>query len=398
MTQYFTLQCKRFSRFLPGAFLVALVLLGSLLTVYGVMTRQNEMKANQTVSIGMVGVADDNFLKMGIAALESFDSAGATLTVEEMSQDEATAALSRGDIAAFVVFPENFVDEAMYGHILPLKFVTTTGAVGLVSIFKDEVTDVIASLLLCSQRGVFGMANLLEDQGLITSLGSKMDTMAFEYVEYVLQRDRLYRLDTLGISDTLGMAQYLLCGLFVLFVLLICLPFAPALIHRDYSLNRMLTARGLGSTRQLLGQYLAFLLGLITILAVLTGALLLIPEPPVEPVALFVNLLPVTVMLSAMSFLLYTLATDLIGGVLLQFFITVSMCFVSGCLYPVYFFPAPVQKLAAYLPTGIARSQLSCAITGEPAGSGTWLLLGFAAVFLLLAAVVQKQRIQEATA
>jgi ABC-type uncharacterized transport system permease subunit len=159
----------------------------------------------------------------------------------------------------------------------------------------------------------------------------------------------------------------------------------------------MLTARGLGSTRQLLGQYFAFLLGLLTILGVLTGALLLVPEPPVEPLALFVNLLPVTVMLSAMSFLLYTLASDLIGGVLLQFFVTAAMCFVSGCMYPVYFFPAPVQKMAAYLPTGIARSQLACAITGEAAGNTPWILLGLTALFLLTAAVVQKQRIKEAS-
>ena len=91
--------------------------------------------------------------------------------------------------------------------------------------------------------------------------------------------------------------------------------------------------------------------------------------------------------------MLYTLSGDLVGGVLLQFFLGVAMCFVSGCLYPVYFFPESVQHLAQYLPAGLARSHLAGYITGDGA---VLPLLGWCAVFCAVGVASRVRAVKEA--
>ena len=98
--------------------------------------------------------------------------------------------------------------------------------------------------------------------------------------------------------------------------------------------------------------------------------------------------------LTALSFFLFTLARDYMAGVLLHFFGTLTLCFISGCMYPVYFFPVALQKISAYLPTGLARAQLSGCITGVTDLFATLLLILYGIVFLLLTVLLTRKRLK----
>lgn len=387
-------------RYLPGVLCVVLILLGGLLGAYSVMVQQQSRSSeNQKIRVAMVGTAEDTFVQMGLAALKSFDSTQFAMELLEMEEDAAHRALQQGKIGAYIVIPENFVDEAMEGRILPLKFVSTTGAAGVVSVLKEEVTDVISVLLLESQRGVYGMQGAMKDNDL-GGRGKKMDALSLNYVEYVLARDKAYSLRELGIADELGLEGYLLCGVAVLFLMLACLPFAPLMIRRDLSLSRMLAARGRGMCRQTLCDLGVYALGLMAVVFLLLGAaggLLGDRMEQLDMTQLLIRMVPVLVMVVSYSFMLYALSSDLIGGVLLQFFATLAMCFVSGCMYPVYFFPVGVQKLAAWLPAGIARSHLAGSITGASDPQALLMLLGYSGVFCLVGVLARLRCAKEAS-
>lgn len=383
MGRYFISQCKRLARYLPGALLAMAVLLGGLLAAFALTVRQ-EAPTDQKFQIALVGTADDRMMQMGLTALKAFDSSQLSMEILEMNETEARTALEQGRIGAYIVIPEEFMEEAMDGHILPLKFVSTTGAAGMVSVFKSEVTQVISTLVLESQRGVYGMQGAMKDNG-IGGRGKKMDALAFTYVEYVLARDRVYDLRELGAAEGMDLKGYLLRGLMVLFLMLACLPFAPLMIRRDMALSRMLAARG----RRGLGQYLCDLTvycgGILASVLVL-GLLARIYVKDLN----LLPAIPAVLMLASFSFLLYSLSSDLISGVLLQFFTALSLCFVSGCMYPVYFFPESLQKLAPWLPTGAARACL--------AGEGDLpLVLGYTLLFCLLGGCIRLRRIKEAS-
>lgn len=390
MGRYCYLQFKRLLRYLPGALCVVLVLLLGLSVALSVLVSNGQnAEENQKVRIAMVGTAEDSILQMGMTALRSFDSTQFSLELVELeSEAQARQQLKQGSLAAYILIPEGFMEEAMAGNIMPLKLVSTTGNSGMVTIFKEEVSRVISGVLLDSQKGVYGMQKAMRDND-IGGRGEKMTLLALRYAEYVLARDKVYRVDTLGIGDALSLGEYLACGLSVLLLHLCCLPFAPLMIRRDLSLARMLSARGRSAWLQALCDLGVYLLGLTALTAV-TLAVVAGGDAPV----LLLQSLPVLVAVGCFSFMLYALSRDLIGGVLLQFFLSVAMCFVSGCLYPVYFFPVAVQRIAEYLPAGLARSQLAGFVTGE-GGSG-WLLLAYGTVFCLVGIVARVRAVKEA--
>lgn len=382
---------KRIAKRLPGVLLAMLVLLGGLMGAFTLMTRSQGLgENNQKFQVALVGTAGDSFVKMGLAALKTFDSSSLSMEIVEMEEAQARAALEQGKIGAYIQVPENFTDEAMAGRILPLNFVSTLGAAGLVSVFKEEVTQVISLLVLQSQRGVFGMQSAMQDAQL-GGRGKHMDALAMEMVEYILVRDRTYRLTELGIAGSLGLGDYLLCGLWVLFLLLSCLPFAPLMIRRDLALDRMLAARGRPLVWQAVWEFVLYLGGiLVLVLALGTVAQEVLHAFPLWAV------LPPALLAAALSFFLYALCDDLIGGLLLQFFTTLGLCFVSGCMYPVHFFPQSVQRLAAFLPTGAARDVLAGAMTGSGNDRALVLTLAYSLLLWALGVAIRVRRAKEA--
>lgn len=396
MSKYFQLQCKRLLRFLPGALLVALVLIGSLLLAFRLFTQQSAgEEENQKFPFAFCGETEHAFLQMGLSALSSFDSSRFAIDLLEMEETEAARALARGEISAYVVIPDGFMDAALSGSIMPLKFYSTAGATGIVSLVKEELSGVVSTLLLSSQEGVYGMWDAMIDNDLHHKAGGQMDRLAFVYVDYIFARDRIYSLEELGIADALGLENYILCGLGALLLMLICLPFAPRMIPGDPALGRLLCSKGKSAWGQAACDFAAYTAALFCLTLVITlAAKLCIPQ--IGSIAsLLASILPVLLLTAAFSFMLFSLSRDMIGGVMLMFFVSVILCFVSGCLYPVYFFPVQVQQLAQWLPTGIARTQLAGCITGNAPVWTLPALLIYSGVFAAVGAWARVRHIRE---
>lgn len=387
------MQVKRLGRVLPGALLASLILLGGLLLVFRLTVEKDSTgPENQRFRVAMVGYTDDPFLQMGLSALQGFDSSRLTLDIQLMEQEQARKALSSGQIAAYVEIPEGFIEAARVGNIMPLKFVSTTGAAGLTSIVKDEITGVISQVLHHSQKGVYGMEHVVRDEGL--RLGDNMTVMALRYTEYVLDRDKLYAVEELGIADALGLEGYLLCGLSVLFLMLCCLPYGASLIRKDMALQQMLRAKGVSAFRQTAAEFGAYVIYLYIMVSVLLLGAKVFAGESFPFLAVMLRAIPVVCMAAAFSYMLCSLSSGLTGGLLLLFFSSLAMCFVSGCLYPVYMFPISLQQVAAWLPAGIARSLLSGCITEAGGGLQTLWLLLYTGGFFAVGCVVNTHRIK----
>ena len=391
MRKYFIIQLKRLLRILPPILIVAAILFGCLTVVYDAIVSMEEEEGAQTkFQVGIVGTAGDTYLKMGLAAVESFDSTRYSVEFVEMSEPDAEAAMRRGTIAAFLVIPDNFLDEAMYGNIIPLKYVCSAGAMGLVSMIKDEISQLIETMLIEAQKGIYGSGNALNDHGL--NGGKIVGEISLEYVELVFARSRMYRVTEMKKFDGLGMGGYMLSGLCVVLFLLVCLTFAPVMIRPDQSLARVLAARRRPAFLQVLCDFVVYMVGVLGIAAVI-WLLAVVKAGEAIPLKTVLQCIPALFALGAMSFLLYEAASDLVSGVILQFFVTLVLCFISGCLYPISFFPDSVQQLSNVLPTGLARLQLADCILGKTSVTTTIALLGFGLVFLAVTIVIRRIKV-----
>lgn len=388
MGKYFCVQLKRLLRILLPVLLVTAILFGCLMVVYDTMVSMSEeSKVTTKFQIGVVGTGSDFYLQMGLKAMESIDSTRFSIELVEMEEKAAEEAMRRGKIAAFVVFPEEFLNAAFRGEILPLKFVCTAGSLGLVSMIKDEFTQMIEIMLLEAQKGIYGSGDAMASLGLSSS--KVVNDISIAYAEFVFSRGNVYRATTQEAFSGLGMEGYLITGFCIVLFLLICLTFAPMMIHRDHALGRMLCARGRSVTVQTLCDFGVYLLALALVAGVVIVYLVFWMRSSVTGTMLL-QALPVLLMLGAMSFLMYELASDLVSGVLLQFFTALVLCFITGCMYPITFFPEAVQKLSAFLPTGIARLQIANCILQSHDVKNTAAALIYGCVFLVAAVLIRR--------
>lgn len=394
MKKYFLLQLKRAARFLAWGLCVVLVLFGCMSLVYNAMVMA-ETSADETensrIQIAVVGTGQSIFLQWGLAAMQ-FDSTAMSLELVAMDEDEAIDALMRGEIAAYFVFPENFVDDAMYGDVHKLRFVSTVGATGLVSIVKDEIVSIADDILVACENGSYGVGVAVEENGSPETYGKHVNDLALEYVDFLVDRSKMYRIVNVP-QNSIPFDRYMLGGLTVLMLMLSALPFAPLYIRSDQSLFRVLRARRVGPVKQAAAEFLAYFAAMTVLLAVVAGVLHLgglLPEG-VTWGKTFASALPVVCMITSLAYCVYALSDHLIGGVLLGFFMTLALSFIGGCMYPLQFFPLSVQRMAALLPTGLARQSLiGCFMGTGPAA--VWPLLAYSAAFLAVAMIARACR------
>jgi hypothetical protein len=391
MGKYLFLQLKRLLRILVPALLVAAILFGCLALAYqAAVSVLNDSEKQMKIKMGVVGTAGDSFLEMGMLALNTMDSSRYAINFVTLEEAEAEDMMRRGEISAFIVIPDGFIDKAMYGEIMPVKYVSTVGAVGVVSLLKDEITKMVEDIVIETQKGIFGTGDAMREEGL--SSGEAEYELTFAYFDFIFSRSKMYAVSELGNAEGIGMEEYLLSGLCVVLLMLVCLVFAPTMVRSDMSLARVLSAGRRSVTKQSICDFVVYLVAILCVIAVLLG--IAAGTGWVDATAgVILSWIPIVIAMGALSFLLYELTTNLISGVLLQFFALLALCFVSGCFYPVSFFPDSVQTLAAYLPTGIARSQLAASFAGMMEPGGALMLLGYGGVFFGAAVLIRKAKV-----
>lgn len=383
MSKYFKAQIKRLWHLLPLVFCVMALLFGSIYLIYqGLVTQWTESDILQRLNVAMVGTNEDPILQAGMDALTAMDSSNMSIAFLNMDEQTAKEKLEAGEISAYVVFPEDFLNKAFQGNLDPVRFVSAPGSENILSLVKDELTSSLASIVLTSECGSFGISDALADLGYDSRTQyEQMNSLAITYMSQVLHRDKIYNVEELGISGGLKFDAYMLCGLAVVFLFLMTLPFVSVFVKEDPTMVRLLKSRGVGAISQTVSELAAYVLFLLLLSA------LLLPIFDAFSLKGILHLFPVVFCIGAVSYLVYNLSQDLISGVLLQMVIAVAMCFISGCFYPVYFFPVSVQKMAKYIPAAIAREHLSVLITQqEGTGTGAALMAtGFICLLISLA-------------
>ena len=88
--RYFLLQIKKVCKALPFLLITTLVLTGILGLLALAQTREAQAdEGRQKIRLGIVGDAEDEFVKNGISLLQEMDSSRFTCTIEQMTETEA---------------------------------------------------------------------------------------------------------------------------------------------------------------------------------------------------------------------------------------------------------------------------------------------------------------------
>lgn len=391
---------------MPIILAVAVLLCVSVSIIFTTMIKLDSSSSDkQKFKIGIVGDTSESFFGIGIKALETFDSSRFAMEFVETDEDNAKASLQNGELSAYVVIPDDFIDSIIYGEIKKMKYYTTADSVGVSALFEEEVTQVISDILIQSQKGIYGLADAMTDSGNGEDAGERMNELCVEYIGLIINRTVIGNNEIIGVADGQSIQCYFLCSIATLFMFLFGISCTSMYVKRDMSLNRIMSANGENALKQIFCEYSAYFLLMYSVvvtalvsLSAFDGVKSLIPEFEYMGVAeifiLAVRLIPMIAMISAYNFLLFEMSRDIVSGVLLQFVASVSLTYIAGCFYPIHFFPDSVQKISAFLPSGTARSYLSECVVQTPININFIVIVIYFILFAGLTVYIRNCRIK----
>lgn len=375
MLKYLYLQIKRTRRILLYMVLCTILLVGLLLGAYSAITDSSISDDTQAkLNIAMCGDVEHPLIQMGITALRAVDNTRFSMNFLIMDESEALSALESREIDAYVVIPDAFMQGALKGDLQKLKYVSSAGTVGVSTLFKDEITRAVSAIVSACQSGMLAFDTLTSQYPVISLEGIAFSPLALTYVEYILIRGNVYTVEDMGITDPLGMDGYLISGLSVLLLGLLMVPYGGLYIKKDNSLERILHTKGIKVHHQVMGEYFSCFFSMVVLMmtAVLviyginTIGLFQIREmfPAFSAGGIWLLVL-LTMLICAFLYFLFSFSENLVSGLLLTFFGHIALSFVSGCMYPLYFFPESIQRIAGYLPHSYGRLLISDILTGR---------------------------------
>ena len=403
MKRYFYLQLKRGLRVFPFILLTALIILTSVVTVFlAVQSRMQNGEENQRFKIAITGDLDDKYSRLGLAVLQNFDDTRFAIDLTEMTADEAESQLKKGMISAYVILPENFIERALSGDVDRVTYVTSAGGQNVVSMFKNEFTALITDMIVHSEKGTYAIYSAVKESGL-SGAGKHMDELSMEYVDLVFSRSKVMTVEQLGISQGVSTAEYYVCGLTVFLLMLLGITFVTVCVRSDLSLNRLLVSKGSSALAQTTCEFAAHYIILSLLIAVMSavgsvalaimgkGDLLLTNFTNLLP--LFARIFVILLMISGFNTLMFELSGNMVSAVLFHFFASIGLCYISGCFYPIYSLPLPLQKLSHFLPTGIAREYLEGYFVGDTNYTQLVGILIFTVGFLAVTHLIRSSKI-----
>lgn len=375
--KFLLVQLKKMTKVLPSVFLVSAlscICVGFLFTVFFAGSGAREEKQNYGVAI--VGNLEESYLGFGVQAIRTLDDSRYVIDFLVMTEKGAREAFIADEITGIIIIPDGLVEALVYGrNDVKVKYIVSDGQKGITNILMEEFAKIASTLITHSQAGVFGLQEVMRQEGMYDIFHSATDELNMKYINLVLSRTEICGVEELGVSNGLSMMGYLGCGILIFVLILLGITYSPVFARRKIGLARVYKSKGVCESIQVLGEYLAyFLMVLICVagIALLAGLILMTGILPIdreESVMLllrgFGKLIPVILFLTAMQFLFYEIVSGVVSSVLIQFVLGIGMCYVSGCFYPAGFFPDVVQVVGGLLPTGVAMKYLSGCILEE---------------------------------
>ncbi len=376
--QYLIIQLKRVGKALPGICLLTVALTVSLLFLLKAMFLIEESKEKkQVVQVGIVGDLSDTYLGIGISVIKNMEDIKEMANIETMTEEEAKEKFADGEISAYLLVPDGFVDSIMSGENKQITYVTTKSAQGIGGILINELVDSISRMVTLTQNSIYAMQSYMIDYDKREQLKEATLNMNMAYIEVVMNRMGVFELQELGVSNTISLIGHLFTGILLLLILLWGINSVSLMVREEHSLLRILHTKGLDAKGQVSAEVLAYaFLQCVTLLCVFICLIVAKTAMGFEikewdtmgfggQLGFVLQLIPVVLLVSALQAFLYELVTNVVTGVLLQFVVAVSMAYVAGCIYPLSFFPEFMQVIGAYSPIGAALSYMQKGLTGQ---------------------------------
>lgn len=344
-------------------------------------------------------VGDVMSFKLGVVMYDSSQLAGAvTDKVTNMTQisdaisfvftDEKTAMekLEEGQLMAVLVIPEDTADGILHGKNKPIQVVFPENS-GFEAILLKEVADAASTLLSSSQAGIYSIRDFYNGHDASSHRKDAINRMNLKYINFAATGMNMFDSEEVIATGHIPLMAYYISGALVLFMLLLGMNCYSFIKRMPPDTTKRLSLSGSPLILQGLSEYIAIVLIMLTAIAVIIIPAILIMNIfgmslSITGIFALLLIIPVFVLLSAaLIYFVSQITVHNMNRIMITFFLSLTMCFISGCFIPSVMLPDSIQLISYFLP---ARHMMDMAANMLSGSFDIRALLASAAYAVLL--------------
>lgn len=399
MNMFFRLlraEWKRMVSILPGiaARAAVMVFLLGFLAVCAVQA-DDSLERVHPFSIGYSISEDDSLGEFAVFYVEHMDSMSGICRFVRVTPEEGDSLLKRGRIAAYIQFPEQFVEKIIDGTNEPV-LIRMPEKTTVESALLMDVAKAGAKMLSVSQAEIYASYSLALQSGQPELIPQMQDDINEWNIRLALNRGELFRDRVLSATGTVGVLEYGAASVLVFCLFLMGIPCCSFLIPASDTITRSLLRAGVGKWQQVLARYLVmatvlflFSILLLTGITVGTGSGLgLDLSVDFGSMETWTGIMMVCLCVSSIQMFCCHLASKESAAIMLVFWISLLLLFLSGGFLPSVFLPEQLRTAAGYLPGVWMLKTISALFSWNSTGENHVVLMGFSLLFVCLTVAV----------
>lgn len=339
------------------------------------------------ITIAVVEEEENPLTDLLLQYVQGMESVSEVCRFMIVSEEEAFSMLQEGKAAAVLLLPEGMVEGILDGSNAPVQVFFPEDA-GLESALLKELTDAGVQMLRVAQAEIYAVYDTAKAYGALERLSAlEMDIDRYN-LAFALERLALFRMQEVSATGNLTILQYGVASGAVFFLLMLGMACYPVMQPYPEALRKQLVREGIGPGRQCLGKWFCgtcsmgmgalFFMLLLNVGLRAAGYGFRMPKAGLMQTG--VGLL-ILLCASSFVFLVFQLAGNGTAAVLLLFFLSVVMQYLSGGFLPSVFLPETVQIIGRFVPTAYLIKAAGNLYAGGFSGETAWLLLFFTVIF-----------------
>lgn len=383
-------ESKRMAGRIPGIVARAAVMILALgvLAVCAVKT-DSCVRRVSPFTIGYSVEEGDQLGAMAVFYIEHMESMAGLCQFVQVEPEEGEMMLERGSIAAYIRFPPQFVEKIIDGTNEPVLIQMPSKPTVETALFQD-VAKAGAEMLSVSQAEIYASYSLAERYGQPEWIPQMQDDINAWNIRLTLNREELFREQVLSAIGQATALEYAAASALVFCLFLLGIPCCGFLIPEPEALTRMLSRAGAAVWQQALAKYLVMtavlcLFSLVYLMGINIGGHYGSPmSVNLGSPTVWRGILSVCLCVASILIWCCHMAPQETSAVLLIFWLSMLLLFLSGGFLPSVFLPESLRTVAGYLPGVWMLREISGLFTWNYEWRYPVILLGFSLLFFCL--------------
>ena len=355
------LNIKRAFRALPqlifGAtaliFLVSAVAFCGNKFLYGAMS---EIASSQKYPVAII-MEDDSYLATKVSdTLLDMKEVNTHLDIQFTTKDEAITKLENGEILAAVHIPKDTANNIINGTNTPMNIIFPEDS-GFEAIIIKELSECVTTMLSSAQAGIYSIYDFYDDMNANDEIDGALLRMNLKYIQIAATGNNMFEKTVVTATGSIPIMTYYFCGALVLFSLLFGINCYNCRLNLSVYNSKRLSLSNTPVIYQGLSSFIAIALSQLTTIAIVSIPAVFIIQMfnlHLDGAAIvgLIFTIPVFILISsAFVYFISSITDHIIGQIMITFFATIGMCFISGCFIPTIMLPDILQTISKFLPT-----------------------------------------------